>query len=303
MVNDLVKDLQHAKCLLYADDLKLVMGIETEPDCILLQTDLDHVFRWSIADKLYFNSTKCQIMTFTRRICPINFKYTMEDQPISRVVSVKDLGVKFDCELTFRDHICSLAKESYRRLGFVMRNVREFHNPGVIKLLYTALVRSKLEASACVWSPSEAKYKLMVEKVQKAFLRFLYKKLYGYYPYMYPTKFLLGILGFNSLEVRRNCERITTVCKVLHNKINCMELHNLVNSIIVPPNKSRRRTYLQLSDGTGVRATAARRLSPLCDALNSLNGLLRTDPQVDIFVDSWPKLTSRCLSYCEMCED
>ncbi|XP_047998776.1 uncharacterized protein LOC125236121 [Leguminivora glycinivorella] len=203
MVNDLVSGLQNAKCLLYADDLKLVMGIEQESDCLRLQDDLDRIHRWSVANKLHFNYSKCQIMTFTRRQYPVKFQYKLGDQVINRVNSVKDLGVNFDGELTFHDHINSLAKESYRRLGFVARNIKDFNNTGVIKLVYTALVRCKLEASACVWSPSEAKYKLMLEKVQTAFLRFLYKKLYGYYPFMYPTKFLLGVLGFNSLEVCR----------------------------------------------------------------------------------------------------
>jgi hypothetical protein len=73
----------------------------------------------------------------------------------------------------------------------------------VFKSLFFSLVRSSLETSVCVWSPHEAKYKLMLEKVQKAFLRYFYRHVYGYYPFLYPTNFLLGTLGINSLEVRR----------------------------------------------------------------------------------------------------
>lgn len=36
-----------------------------------------------------------------------------------------------------------------------------------MKILYNALVRSLLEATAIIGSPQEAKYSLMVEKIQK----------------------------------------------------------------------------------------------------------------------------------------
>lgn len=40
--------------------------------------------------------------------------------------------------------------------------------------------------------------------VASKLLRFLYRKQYVYYPYIYPTPFLLGMLGYNLVELRRN---------------------------------------------------------------------------------------------------
>jgi hypothetical protein len=44
----------------------------------------------------------------------------------------------------------------------------------------------------------------MIEEVNKAFLRSLFKKEYGYYSHFYPTERLLNRLGYKSLELRRN---------------------------------------------------------------------------------------------------
>jgi hypothetical protein len=133
---------------------------------------------------------------------------------------MNDLGVVFDQKLTFYDHVVIVAKESYRRLGFVLRNCRDFKSDSVLKIIYNTLVCSKLEDSACVWHPHQRTYTLSLEKVQKAFLRSLYKRRHGNYPFLYPTEFLLGILGYNSLEVRRMRDQLVTMCKILRGKID-----------------------------------------------------------------------------------
>lgn len=210
MVDDLAKQLEFAKCLLYADDLKLYIKIHSIDDCHALQRDLNAVQMWSEENRLYLNVNKCQVLSFSRSSQPIIMPYQLQGELLKREQKVKDLGVLFDTRLTFHDHMYKLVTDSFKRLGFVTRNCREFHNIKAIKLLYTALVRSKLEASACVWNPHQVTYTLMIEKVQKRFLRFLYKKVHGYYPFLYPTQFLLGTLGFNSLETRRLLDQILT---------------------------------------------------------------------------------------------
>lgn len=215
MINDLPAVVTHARSLLYADDLKLFAEVRSVADCLALQRDIDAIFDWAVINRMEFNPSKCHSMTFGRMRHPICFDYKINNELIARTCTMKDLGVTFDQKLTFHDHVTALAKESYRRLGFVLRNASDFKNKNVICLIFGALVRSKLEASACVWNPHESTYTLLLEKVQKAFLRFLYKRCYGYYPYLYPTKFLLGCLGYNSLEVRRANKQITMACIVL----------------------------------------------------------------------------------------
>lgn len=194
MVNDLPEVVKDAGCLLFADDLKLFMRITDQSHCELLQRDIDCVVEWSVENNLHFNVTKCNVMSFTRAVVPRHHEYSMGGQAIPRVVSVRDLGVIFSEDLSFRTHILQVCKKAFRNLGFVIRETREFTNAAAVKALYNALVRSNLETSAITWNPVETKYCQMVERMQNKFTRFLYLKQYGVYPFyplMYPTLFVI----------------------------------------------------------------------------------------------------------------
>ncbi|KAJ8704700.1 hypothetical protein PYW07_011888 [Mythimna separata] len=244
-----------------------------------------------------FNKSKCYVMSFGRMRHPVNFPYKLNGDAITRTDSMKDLGVTFDRKLTFHDHTTSTAKESFRRLGFVLRNCRDFHNPHVIKLVFGALVRSKLESSACVWNPFEKQYVLALEKVQKAFLRYLYKHLYGFYPYLYPTKFLLGCLNFNSLEVRRSCDQMTVVIKILRGIIDDPDLHNEILKLFVPDNYCRGRKHRLLA--VPPSRTIAHSKSPIPRTLAAINALLNSNAGIDMFADEWKTIMVECLNFCE----
>lgn len=192
------------------------------------------------------------------------------------------------------------AKESFQRLGFVLRNARDFHDPRVIRLLFTTLVRSKLEAGAVVWNPHHVTYTLMLEKVQKRFLRYLFKQMYGYYPYLYPTKFLLGQLGFNSLAVRRSLEQLSTCCKILRGNIDCPHLHNLLCALYVPNRYiSHRPSRRHALFATPSSHTVARAQSPLCRSLTGLNAFLHANTECDMFCDKWNYIYKLLLTFCE----
>lgn len=300
MINDLESSVRFAKCLLYADDLKLVYRVGHEQDCHDLQEDISSVYRWSVKNKLEFNDAKCQVCSFGRSSTPILNKYMIGSVGVERVFSVKDLGVVFDTRLTFHEHIRTLATDCFQRLGFVIRNVKGFHDVNTIKLVYTALVRSKLESSSIIWSPYESTYALLLEKVQKAFLRFLYKKSYGYYPFLYPTQFLLGALGLNSLEVRRNHSLLMTACRILRGESDCTELvARLVRLFVpnVPRIELRPRARVLLA--VPAARTAARRGSPLPRALAMLNAFLVSAPDLDLLAGRLSAVGSECLRFCE----
>jgi hypothetical protein len=298
MINDLETVVHHSNCLLYADDLKLVRRINNYADCSLLQEDINAVLNWSKNNKLLFNLSKCNSMTFSRARSPLHYTYALDNTPIARVNSIKDLGVIFDDKLTFNEHIQSLAKESYKRLGFIIRNAKDFRDPKVVQLLYTTLVRSKIESSSIIWNPHEKSYILLLEKVQKAFLRFLYKKKYGFYPFLYPTKYLLGMLGFNSLEVRRNIELLTTACRILKGESDCSDLITRICSLFVPDKYLRGRSHRLLA-GEAAR-TAAHEHSPVVHAQALLNKVILYAPDCDLFAYKWSKLLPIFKIYCEI---
>lgn len=288
MVNDL-PNIVKAKCLLFADDLKLSVVIKDATDHDILQHDLDRVTEWSHCNKLYFNVSKCSVLSFTRTRIPLHHQYIMDGKLLQRVMEVKDLGINFTCDLQFRNHVVQVCKKAYRNLGFVLRQANDFTNISALKALYEALVRSHLEYGAAIWSPSEIKYKFMLERIQNKFIRFMYLKLYGVYPgypLLYPTLFCLGMVGYYKLEVRREVALATYIFKVLRGSIQ----HSGILSEIgfsLPDGYMERRRRPRLLVVPCARTNLLER-APLTRALCTLNTVADA---IDIFTCSLSEFT------------
>ena len=180
--------------------------------------------QWSQNNKLEFNVTKCSVLSFSRAKAPLHYSYKLDNAPLKREEVVRDLGVRMDIQLRFREHITSVCKKAYKRLGFVLRRAASFTNLKAISVLYDALIRSQLECNSAIWAPHEAKYSLMLERIQNKYTRYMYLRLYGVYPFyplMYPTLFVLGMVGYNKLETRRDLALASYLLRVfrgiLHN--------------------------------------------------------------------------------------
>lgn len=154
------------------------------------------------------------------------------------------------------------------------------------------MLRSILETNTVVWNPHEDKYVLMLEQIQKRFLRFLYRSKFNYYPYLYPTLFLQGSLGYDSLQLRRSLGSYKFYIKLLHNKIDSSAL--LVLRLQTPrqaygrPNACRR--LFALPD---IRSEH-RRNSSLVRELHLLNLLASEANECDVFATGITQLVDAC---------
>lgn len=279
--NDLPRVVNKSIPLLFADDLKLVHKIKQESDHNILQQDIDRVVEWSRSNKMYFNVAKCSVLSFTRARDPSHYQYCMDGIQLQRVSEVKDLGVSFTADLNFRKHTTDVCKKAYRNLGLVLRLGNQFSNIRALRALYEALVRSHMEGNAVVWSPHETKYKLMLERIQNKFLRFLYLKQYGVYPgypLLYPTLFVLGMVGYNKLEVRREGAVATYVFKIMRGKIHNPSVLNMVG-LCVPDGYVGRRRRPPLLREPPARTNLLQH-APLTRALRTLN---MVSQQIDCF--------------------
>ena len=212
---------------------------------------------------------------------------------MARVTEVKDLGVYIDSGLTFRSHINKICKKEYRNLGFLLRTVRNFSNPCAIVTLYNALVRSQLENNAIIWSPHEIKYSLMLERIQNKFIRYLYMKYYGVYPFyplLYPTLFILGMVGYNELRVRRELALLLYLFKVLRGNIHNPQILERFH-FNVPNKYIYRRKNPQLLRLPRARTNLLQR-APLSRAYSTLNQVADT---IDIFFCTLSEFTKTSL--------
>lgn len=301
-INDLPNSVIASKCLLFADDLKLSLGVDDPSDCEALQRDIDAVMDWSKLNRLPFNNNKCKIITFTRKRSPLNEDYELSDAPLERVSEIRDLGLLLDSKLDFHNHVTTVCKKASKMLGFVIRTSSQFDGLGVALVLYNAFVRSKLEYGAIVWNPHEEKYTLMIEKIQRKFARWLYKKKYGYYPYLYPSLYVSGMVGLDTLKLRRAMQLITYYLAIIRNRIESSTILGRVG--LLAPGRlgwdmegtvaPRRRPRLLWRPPARTRCGAH---APTTRAIRLIGDMLADDYETDLFADSFGQLCNKSLLF------
>ncbi|KAF6198265.1 hypothetical protein GE061_008012 [Apolygus lucorum] len=177
VINGVISSLHCIKFLIYADDLKLFFAIRDPSDCLLLQQNLDALSLWCDQNGLALNPSKCAVTSFHRSHSPVKHPYLINGALLSRKDDIVDLGVHLDSQLSFSNHIAQVASRGMRALGFVKRNSREFTQPSALVTLYKTLVQPILEYASVIWSPYYNCHTLQIERVFRAFLRFLAYKL------------------------------------------------------------------------------------------------------------------------------
>lgn len=220
-INDLPEVLFCQK-LLYADDLKLFARIESIDDCIFLQCQLLALQNWCVLNGLQLNVDKCKVLSFSKKKELLAFPYSLGASTLERVSAFKDLGVMFDAELSFSDHINSIVTSAYKMLGFVVRNTECFTKLSAIKAVYFAFVRSRLEYCSVVWSPFYEVYKHSIESIQRKFLKYLSFKVHGSYPSRgYSNDLLLQEFQVLSMEQRRIVSALRFIVNLINGRIDC----------------------------------------------------------------------------------
>lgn len=228
MINDLVKSVSSSMVFLFADDLKLSKKVESIEDAEELQKDLNAVVEWSDRNQLFFNCSKCSVMTFSLNRNPILYDYSMSGVVLNRNSILKDLGVLFDSKLTFIHHINSMVGGAFRMLGFIKRSCRYFRNSKAIIQLYNAYIRPKLEFSSIIWDPIYQNQISQIERVQKKFVRYLYTKIHKQDAYSLPYEEILAAFNMDSLSHRRKVAKETYISKLIKGKENnCFMLEKL----------------------------------------------------------------------------
>jgi len=137
---DISTAIIHSGYLLYADDLKIFKSIHSPSDNLSLQEDLNSLWEWSLKNQLPFSISKCHFVSFSRKLDPLRFSYTLGGNLLNNEKKMLDLGILFSDKLDFNDHIINIADRSSKMLGFVIRTANQFTNLLAIRSLYDTLV-------------------------------------------------------------------------------------------------------------------------------------------------------------------
>lgn len=292
MINDIGNYITSSKALLFADDLKLFNNILSGVDCQHLQNDINNVVRWSIENKMSFNTSKCYVMTFSRTSNVFEFNYKINGNLISRVNKIKDLGVYFDSSLSFNYHIDHCISSATKIMGLIFRLGVTFQNVDTLKTLFRSLVRSRLECSAVIWNTINITQEDALERVQKKFLRFLYYKSFNIYTYLVPYSELLEMFGFESLSRRRGLQELLFLYKLVHGMVyDPISLASICFRVPIFHSRSKLLFSLPYS------RTLAHAGSPLFRMMRLYNVIATEVSEPDIFFVNLKVFKSQCAKF------
>ena len=181
-----------------------------------VQTSLDNLVDWAQTWDMNYHFQKCKHLHIGNH--DINFEYTMQtnsgEMKAQKVTSEKDLGVTFDKNLKFTDHINNKVNKANRNVELF--RTFTFMDKDMLLSLYKSVVRPILEYASSVWSPMFKKDKILIENVQRWATRLV--KCLKHLSY----EDRLKTLGLPSLEYRRERSDMIQVYKIMHgiNKVD-----------------------------------------------------------------------------------
>ena len=99
----------------------------------------------------------------------INFSREIQDSSITRIDTIKDLGVQLDSKLHFHAHVDYIVSQSLRTLGLIRTLTNSFSTLDCLLLLYSTLVRPKLQYASVLWNSVTSTDAIKLESIQQKF--------------------------------------------------------------------------------------------------------------------------------------
>jgi hypothetical protein len=163
----------------FADDLKIYRSISEVDDGKRLQHDIDSVQNWCLNNDMKLNLSKTTVICFTRKTNSIYFNYKLCNNPVARSQCVKGFGVLLDCKLYFHQHINYIFSQSLKVLGLIRYITSSFSTLDSLLVLYSTLVRSKIEYASVFWNSITITDSAKLERIQRKFVALCYSRFFN----------------------------------------------------------------------------------------------------------------------------
>ena len=231
-INDLSPDCEYVK---YVDDSTFADD-SVDPLDDKMQNMANYVYNWTSENGMLLNVKKNKEM-----ILYFGLKYplsaipnlTIGGQAVQRVSSFKLLGVVFNHNLTWDDHVDYMLSKAKKRVHCISQLVHAGVDYNHIVNIYCSIVRSVLEYCCPPWHPGLTSLQSQnIERVQKRCLKILF-----------PTVSYSNALGLAHIE--RLDDRRERIVKELFNSIKkpSHALNNLLHERHLQDVKYYRKIY------------------------------------------------------------
>lgn len=146
-------DGTNTKMLSYADDSKLLQAIKCQDDSSQLQTVIDRFVAWTSDNHFKINPTKCSHVTYLKSEAHrIRTRYYIQEHRIPEHTIINDLGVTFDSNLSFGEHIKRTHSRTLNMCHMAARYSNELHAPVVMGKIVKTYIEPIIEFNSPIWS-------------------------------------------------------------------------------------------------------------------------------------------------------
>ncbi|XP_075157983.1 uncharacterized protein LOC142231250 [Haematobia irritans] len=203
-VNDLPNQLLNSKIHLYADDVQIYLSCKHDSladGVSRINEDLERVCIWAASNSLTLNphKSKCMIITNKRRNITNYNPVLLRGQAIEVVNRSKNLGIIFNNNLSWSDHISSAAGKVFGMLRTLYHS--QSFTPIHIRILLAKSYLLPILLYGCeLFSKCDAKSKQRLESVYKAIIRYVF----GLKRYDSSSSFINSLYGFPLLDLLKS---------------------------------------------------------------------------------------------------
>lgn len=219
-INDLPLNIS-STVRLFADDCVIYRKITSTDDIVTLQDEISKISEWCNTWRMSLNPKKCQCMCFSRSLSITYPVFLLNSVPIDSTNQYKYLGLHLTPNLSWHTHIKTIISSANRSLGYIRRNFRS--SPENLKrILYTTIVRPKLEYASSIRHPHQKNLTDSIESVQNRAARFIFND----YSRTSSVSSMKSRLNLSPLSSRRRISRLSLLHKVFYTPFLKMSLLN-----------------------------------------------------------------------------
>jgi ribonucleases P/MRP protein subunit RPP40 len=196
---------------LFADDAKFFSPSQMRSH---LAETVVALLEWCDTWRMSLAMEKCFVLHLGPSINTVSTNPDSQVLNVATSTTARDLGVIIDRNLTFSDHVASVASRASRVANLILRSFRS-HVPGPYIKAYISYARPILEYASPVWSPRFRKDKWIIENIQKVFTRRVYWRC-NLVRTDYRSR--MTFLNLRSLEFRRVITDLLLVHDLVHQR-------------------------------------------------------------------------------------
>ena len=175
-INDVVLSSKVAKFVLYADDTTILFH-HSDIKKLISQSnhELTLIYKWFMANNLRINFVKTCFVLFGPKILTNMFKplLSISDLSITRVESVKFLGVILTSNLSWYENSNSISQKVSKNIGIIYK-IKHKLSKHALNILYYSIIYPLYNYCMSIWGNSPKSHLHLIQKTQNDFIRLLH---------------------------------------------------------------------------------------------------------------------------------